>query len=495
MQSNVAEEPSAAEILAMDMGAMSSDPYAWVLYSFPWGQGELEKEQGPEPWQADLLKRVRDGLISYQGAIQEAVSSGHGIGKSALVAWLILWALSTYEDARGVVTANTGTQLTTKTWPELYKWHRLFIAKEWFTVTATSIYSSDPAHEKNWRFDAVPWSLIHTEAFAGLHNAGKRVVVIFDEASAIHDQIWEVSEGAMTDAETEILWFAFGNPTRNTGRFHACFHRLKHRWNHTQIDSRTVRLSDKKQIARWSEDYGENSDFFKVRVKGEFPNISDRQFIPSDLVEAARGRHIRPDQYDFAPVILSLDPAWTGGDEIVIGKRQGNAFSILAKYPRNDDDMVIAGYLAKYEDEHEADAVFIDQGFGTGIFSAGKQMNRKAWVLVSFASASSDSGFLNKRAEMWNLTKQWLRQGGAIPDDPQLAEELCSPEYIVRLDGKIVLESKDEMKKRGLGSPNRADALALTFAYPARRKTALEKMAAKYKDNDKSQLDSYNPLA
>lgn len=494
MQSNLAEQPTAAEILGMDMGAMSSDPYAWVLYSFPWGTGELEGSEGPEPWQADLLKRIRDGLISYQSAILEAISSGHGIGKSAVVAWIILWAMSTYEDCRGIVTANTGTQLMTKTWPELFKWHRLFIAKEWFVVTATSIYSSNSAHEKNWRFDAVPWSLIHTEAFAGLHNKGKRVVVIFDEASAIHDQIWEVSEGAMTDANTEIIWLAFGNPTRNTGRFYACFHRLKHRWNHNQIDSRTVRLSDKKQIEKWAEDYGDNSDFFKVRVKGEFPNVSDRQFIPSDLVEAARGRHLRPDQYEFAPVILSLDPAWTGGDEIVISKRQGNAFSILAKYPRNDDDFVIAGYLAKYEDEHLADAVFIDQGFGTGIFSAGKQMNRR-WMLVSFASKSADSGFLNKRAEMWNLAKQWLRQGGAIPDDAQLAEELCSPEYVVRLDGKIVLESKDDMKKRGLTSPNRADALALTFAYPVSKKSEIEKMAAKYKDKSKSQLDSYNPLA
>jgi len=486
----------ANELLYEDMGVYAEDPYGWVMYSFPWGEGELEKFEGPEPWQAELLKRIGAGLISYNDAILEAVSSGHGIGKSALVAWIILWSLSTFEDCRGVVTANTSIQLTTKTWPELYKWHRLFIARDWFVVTATSIYSSDPRHEKNWRFDAVPWSLIHTEAFAGLHNKGKRVVVVFDEASAIHDFIWEVSEGAMTDAETEIIWLAFGNPTRNIGRFHAAFHKLRHRWHNTQIDSRTVSLSDKNQIAKWAEDYGEESDFFKVRVKGEFPNISDRQFIPSDLVEAARGKHLQARQYEFAPVILSLDNAWTGGDEIVIGKRQGLAYTVLAKYARNDDDTVIAGYLAKFEDEHEADGVFIDLGYGTGVFSAGKLMNRK-WQLVSFGSQSNNAGFLNKRAEMWNSMKIWLKQGGAIPDDPRLVEELCGPEYIVRVDGKIVLESKEDMKKRGLPSPNRADALALTFAYPVTRKTPMQKMAAQYGPNKGMEFTKreYDPLA
>lgn len=460
------------EQLIVDLASFSRDPLGWVMYAFDWGQGELaDFPNGPEPWQRELLGRVRDGLITYTEAIREAVASGHGIGKSALVAWLILWAISTFEDTRGVVTANTATQLTTKTWPELYKWHRLFIAKHWFTVTATSIYSTDPEHEKNWRFDAVPWSLINTEAFAGLHNLGRRVVLIFDEASAIHDTIWEVSEGALTDEGTEILWFAFGNPTRKTGRFHACFHTLKHRWHHQQIDSRTVSLSNKTQIKQWEQDYGADSDFFKIRVTGEFPNTSDRQFIPSDIVEAARGRKLGDAQWTFAPVIISLDNAWTGGDEAVIWKRQGLASWKLGAYPRNDDDTVMAGYLARFEDEHKADAVFIDIGYGTGVFSAGKQMGRK-WTLVSFASHSNDEGFLNKRAEMWGLMKKWLQEGGAIPDDLQLVSELTGPEYVVKLNGKIVLESKDDMKKRGLSSPNRADALALTFAFPVRKKVS-----------------------
>lgn len=493
MTAQPASQPDVEEMLINDMGSFTNDPLGWVMYSFDWGQGELAEFDGPEDWQRDLLKRVGDGLIDYQDAIREAVASGHGIGKSALVAWLILWSLSTFEEARGVVTANTATQLTTKTWPELYKWHRLFIAKHWFTITATSIYSSDPEHEKTWRFDAVPWSLINTEAFAGLHNLHKRVVLIFDEASAIHDKIWEVAEGAMTDKDTEILWFAFGNPTRKSGRFHACFHNLKHRWAHDQIDARTVRFANKEQIKKWAEDYGENSDFFKIRVTGEFPMTSERQFISGESVEAARGRKLGDRQFMFAPVIIGVDNAWTGGDEIAIYKRQGLASWKLGVYPRNDDDTVIAGYLARFEDEHNADAVFIDLAYGTGVASIGKQLGRK-WQLIAFASASSDEQYLNKRVEMWGLMKEWLKEGGSIPDDPKLVEELTGPESFVTLKGKVAIESKDDMKARGLDSPNRADALALTFALPVKKKIPGVASRSQKLEFARGSRDDYNPL-
>lgn len=471
MQSNAVKKVDPEQQLRDDMGEMSQDPYAFVLYSFPWGEGDLENCQ-LEDWQSNLLKRVRDGLISYQDAIQEAIASGHGIGKSALVAWLILWAISTFEETRGIVTANTQLQLTTKTWPELSKWYNRFIAKHWFKLTATAIYSAIPKYEKTWRLDAVPWSRnkeMQTEAFAGLHNKGKRIIVIFDEASAIPDKIHEVTEGALTDADTEILWFMFGNPTRNTGRFHAAFHGLKHRWHHEQIDSRKVRISNKKQIAKWETDYKETSDFFKVRVKGEFPAVGDRQFISTALVDAARGKHLPIDSYNFAPVILTCDPSWTGSDELVIAKRQGLAFSILKVMAKNDDDTLVAGFLAGYEDEFNADAVFIDLGYGTGIYSAGKHMNRK-WILVSFGGESSKPGYANKRAEMYGDIRDWLKEGGALPDDAQLCEELPSVEADTRMNGEIILESKEDMKERGLASPNRADALALSFAFPVRKK-------------------------
>lgn len=464
----------------------SGDPLTFVEEGFPWGQGELAEHEGPDEWQILILSALRDGLITINEAIQIAVASGHGIGKSALVAWIILWAISTMEDTKGVVTANTENQLKTKTWAELAKWHRLFIGKDLFHYTATAIFSVDPDHEKTWRIDMVPWSERNTEAFAGLHNQGKRVLLVFDEASAIPDVIWEVSEGALTDKDTQIIWVAFGNPTRNAGRFHACFHRFRHRWISKQIDSRTVKITNKAQIQKWVDDYGEDSDFVKVRVRGQFPSASDRQFISSQIAEMGRGRHLRPEQYEFAPVIITLDNAWTGGDEVVIYKRQGLASRKLAVFPKNDNDMEIAGYLARFEDEHKADAVFIDQGYGTGVYSAGKTMGRR-WVLVSFAAASPDPGYLNLRAYMWGQVKKWLQEGGAYEDDQIMYNDLIGPEYEVRLDGKIKLESKQDMKDRGLPSPNRADALALTFAMPVQKKAYIHMSSMQTKTN-------YNPI-
>jgi len=336
-------------------------------------------------------------------------------------------------------------------------------------VQATSIASTDKEHSREWRANFVTWSKNNTEAFAGLHNEGKRILLIFDEASAIDDAVWEVAEGALTDANTEIIWIVFGNPTRNSGAFRECFRKNRHRWINRQIDSRDVEGTNKAQLAKMVEDHGEDSDIVKVRVRGMFPSLSAKQFIATDDVDAALGRHLRPEQYSFAAVILTCDPAWEGDDALVIGLRQGLYFRILRTIPKNDNDIQIANILANLEDEHNADAVFIDAGYGTGIASAGSTMGRD-WTLVWFASKPSDPGCLNKRAEMWKLTRDWLKEGGCLPDDKELYDDLINPETVARMDGKIQLESKADMKQRGLPSPNKADALALSFAFPVSKK-------------------------
>lgn len=468
-----------------------NDPYGFALYAFPWGEEgtELADYEGPDEWQTWLLKAVGEGLLTPNEAIQIAIASGHGIGKSCVVALLILWALSTMPNTKGVVTANTESQLRTKTWPEVGKWFGMMINKHWFKYTATAIHLNDPSPEKQkkWRMDCIPWSEHNTEAFAGLHNKGARILIIFDEASAVADKIWEVTEGALTDEDTQIIWCAFGNPTRSTGRFHACFTKYRHRWITRQIDSRTVKMTNKAQLQKWVDDYGIDSDFVKVRVRGIFPPTSDRQFIPTNSVDGARGKAIGEHQHSFAPVIIGVDPAWSGVDEIAIVMRQGLVAKVLATYRNVQDDMVIAGYVAQFEDQYKADGVFIDLGYGTGIQSAGKAMGRR-WTLVSFAAAPTKQGYLNKRAEMWGDVKDWLKEGGCLPDDPVLCEELCGPEYQVRLDGKIQLEGKEDMKKRGVASPNRADALCLTFAYPVSKKAALHRP-------EFADTSSYDPFA
>lgn len=456
------------------LGALTHDPLAFVYFAYPWGEPgtPLENMEGPDEWQIQILKDIGEQLKKgkdLQTAIQEAVASGHGIGKSALISWLIHFAISTHENTRGVVTANTEGQLRTKTWPELSKWHNMFIAKDLFTYTATAIFSSDKDYEKTWRIDAIPWSKNSPESFAGLHNQGNRILVLFDEASAIDDVIWEVTEGALTDANTEIIWCAFGNPTRNSGRFRECFRKYRDYWKTYQIDSRTVKISNKAKIEEWLEAYGEDSDFFKVRVRGVFPSASDLQFISTEIADKAQKQVYKPGQFDHLPTIIGVDPAWTGGDTLEIVMRNGYAMKCLATIEKNDDDMRMASLIAQFEDEYKADAVFIDQGYGTGIYSIGKSMGRK-WRLVAFGGKAPNDVYLNMRAYMWGEMKEWLKEGGSIPNEQGLYDDLIGPEAIIDKNGRIQLESKKDMKERGLPSPNKGDALALTFAFRVTKK-------------------------
>lgn len=462
-------------------GSLTYDPLTWSVKAYDWGYGELADYAGPRLWQRDVLGAIRDHLSDEATRFQPfraAVASGHGIGKSALIGMISNWGLSTCEDTRIIITANTDTQLRTKTSPEVGKWSRMSLTDSWFSVQSTSIASMEKGREKAWRADFVPWSEHNTEAFAGLHNKGKRIILIFDEASAIADKVWEVAEGALTDEGTEIIWIAFGNPTRNTGRFRECFRRFKHRWWTRQIDSRTVEGVNREELDRMVTDYGEDSDLVKVRVRGMFPSMSSRQFIADVDVAAAYGKGLNAGQYNFAPKIISVDPAWEGDDEFVIAIRQGLAFRILEKFAKNDNDLIAAAKVARWESEEQADAVFIDAGYGTGIVSAGQGMGRD-WVLVWFAGESSDPGCLNKRAQMWKDMRDWLKAGGAIPADPTLRDELQAPETVPRIDGKIQIEAKKDMKARGVPSPNRADALALTFAFPVAKRSPLDALRTK----------------
>jgi hypothetical protein len=454
-----------------DVGKFHADPLAFVLYAFPWGSGELSDHVGPDDWQRDTLTKIRDGLLTADEALRLAIASGHGIGKSALVAWLILWAMSTHEDTRGVVTANTDTQLRTKTWPELAKWNRLAITSFMFEVTATAIFSRQEGHEKNWRIDLVPWSERNVEAFAGLHNKGKRILLIFDEASAIPDIIWETAEGAMTDEGTQIIWFVAGNPTRNTGRFRECFGRYRHRWTTMQIDSRTARMANKKQLQQWVDDYGEDSDFVRVRVRGVFPRAGNAQFIPSDITEAAQKRETFDDLG--APVVIGVDVARFGSDESVIRVRVGrDARTIKPRKFRGVDTMQLAAYVVEDITKYSPDAVFIDgNGVGGGVVDRLRSLGYRVTEVQFGAKAANVLDYVNKRAECWGRMKSWLSDEGAIdPHDLDLATDLTAVEYGYDSNNRLQLEKKEDMAKRGLASPDNGDALALTFAEQVSRR-------------------------
>jgi len=469
--------------LAEDIGSFTADPYGFVMYNWPWGVPgtPLAKEQGPEDWQRDILDQVGAGVLNPQEAIRVAVASGHGIGKSALVAWLTIWAVATCPDARGVVTANTDTQLRTKTWAELSKWHRMGLVSSWFTVTATAIYSADPNHEKTWRIDAVPWSLTNPEAFAGLHNKGRRVIVVFDEGSTIADPIWETAEGAMTDADTEIIWAVFGNPTRNSGRFAECFpgKRFAHRWISRQIDARNVGRANKTQAEQWVADYGEDSDFVRVRVRGVFPRGGTLQFIPGDIVQSAMKRDVPP-PLPTDPLVWGVDVARFGDDESVVYFRKGRDGREKAPLrKRGLDTMALAGLVAEMAATEKPRAIFVDMGgVGGGVVDRLNQLGVPHVFGINFGAGADSSHtrkngvqpdgtlYANKRAEMWGKAKEWMATGGAIADDRELEAQLTGVEYGFNAHNEILLEKKEDMKKRGLVSPDIADALALTFACP-----------------------------
>lgn len=466
--------PDVIEALA----EFSQDPYGFVLFAFPWGEPgtELENYAGPQVWQIQVLRELGEGLITLDEAIQIARTSGHGIGKSALVAWIILWAISTFEDTKGVVTANTENQLKTKTWAEVSKWHRLFIARSYFKMTATALFAADPLHERTWRIDMVPWSERNTEAFAGLHNQGKRILVIFDEGSAIPDVIWEVTEGALTDMNTEIIWAVFGNPTRNKGRFRECFEggRFAHRWQSAAIDSRTVPISNKAQFQKWIDDYGEDSDFVRVRVRGLFPRVDAESFISHELATGATERELFPQG---GCVVLGVDVGRFGDDPSCIYPRCGrDAITRPVEIHYGDDTMTLAGKVAAAFLRHGATICMVDEGgVGGGVVDRLRQL-RIPVIGVDFGSkpdgfAGDGVKYANKRAEIWGATRDWLATG-SIPnmltgENVTLIDELTAPTYSLTAKEAIQLESKKEMRARGVASPNVADALACTFAYPS----------------------------
>lgn len=303
-------------------------------------------------------------------------------------------------------------------------------------------------------------------------------VCMWSGNSAISDKIWEVAEGALTDADTEIIWIAFGNPTRNTGRFRACFSRYRHRWVTRQIDNRKVEGTNVAAMQNLIDDYGEDSDFVRVRIKGEFPRAGTQQFIPSDIVEEAT--HREPSSTLMDPLILGVDCARSlEEDQSVLCVRRGrDARSVPWVKIRTRDTMVIADHIVKMQMLHHFDAIFIDGGsIGGGVIDYLRRLGYNNVIEVQFAAAADKSlqtgegviGYANKRAEMWGAMRDWLK-GGAIPDDSDLVSALTSVNYIAdRVLNKkevILLEKKSDMKKRGLCSPDEADALAVTFFMP-----------------------------
>jgi hypothetical protein len=266
------------------------------------------------------------------------------------------------------------------------------------------------------------------------------------------------------------MFFAWGQPERNTGHFfEICFGRERDRWNHRRVDSRNSRFTNKTLIEEWRRDYGEDSDWFRVRVLGLPPRASELQFIDQDRVNEAQKRV--PQTLRDDPLIYGVDVSGGGSAWTVAYPRRGKDARTLPRVrltgeqsrERNVIVAKLADILSDPRPDHLVVAMFIDSAFGSPIVERLQVLGFRNVHEVNFGSASHNPHQLNMRAYMWSQMKDWLVTG-AIPDDTQLEVQLTGPGYHINRSNKLVIESKQDMASRGMASPDDADALALTFA-------------------------------
>ena len=465
---------------------IKDDPLNFVRYIFPWNQEgtPLADFSGPRRWQEKILRDVgnhirKNETMDLPEMYRLAVASGRGIGKSALVAWLILWMLSTRLGSTIIVTANTEQQLRSRTWAELGKWLTLAINGHWFVKTATSLKPqqwyeelliSDLKIDTGYYYaQAQLWSEENPDAFAGVHSSAG-VCLIMDEASGIPSPIYSVSEGFFTEPTKNRFWFSFSNPRRNSGPFYDSFHSKRSFWNTEQIDSREVEETDKQLFQKMLEQYGEDSTVARVEVLGQFPNVDDDTVIPIELARAAVDRDVSLTASE--PIVWGLDIARFGPDQSALCIRQGNTVFEIKTF-KSMDLMQLCGAIKNIYDSateiNKPSEILVDViGLGSGVVDRLAEQGLPVRGINVAESPASKKNYLNLRAELWFSIKDWLtRRDCRLPNDDELIAELVSPMYSYTSSGKIKIEAKEAMKKRGIKSPDKADALALTMASSA----------------------------
>ena len=381
---------------------------------------------------------------------------------SALTSWLIHFIMSTRPHCKGVITANTYIQLSKKSWSELAKWKKLAINGHWFEYhnSAGNLSYYHPEHKESWAVTGQSCARENSESFAGLHCSHSTPFFIMDEASAIPPEIFEVAQGGLTDGQS--MMFLFGNPTRSTGFFADTFGKLRHRWVNYHVDSRTARMTNKTLINEWIQDYGEDSDFVRVRVKGQFPRVGDSQFISNEAVEMAMQREVEPNDAD--PIVIGVDVARFGDDSSVIVVRHGRKLLTIKKY-RELDLMTFTNKVIEAINDFAPHTVFVDgAGLGAGVIDRLRQLSYRCIEVQAGSRPLDPEKFTNLRAEMWWKMRDWLETADIPEDAQELMYELTGIEYGYDERMRVKLEKKSDMKKRGLPSPDEADSLAISFA-------------------------------
>ena len=470
----IAAQPDSIHI-AEEVMQFHDDPLGFVRWAYPWGEpGELEGEPGPDENQTlflhDLGCEVRRRKFNGTDPVmpvQMACSSGHGTGKSVMGAWIADWILSTRPNSIGTVTANTYPQLESRTWAAIQRWTRMCITGHWFHIRNKGIYHRD--FPEVWKVVAQTCKEENSQSFAGQHASTSTSWYMFDEASHVPDGVWDVALGGLTDGEP--MFFCWGQPAKKSGRFYeVCFGRFRDRWNVRLIDSRKSRFTNKEYIAQLIADYGEDSDFVRVRVKGEAPRAGDLQFIDQDRIDAAKRRNVASFPDD--PLVAGMDVSGGGQAWNVVWFRRGlDARSIPPIRIPGEHSQERSAILARLAEVladrrlgRQVSMLFVDSAYGAPYVERLKQMGYDNVMEVNFGGPSPDRHQANMRAFMWQKMKDWLERGAIPADDAVLETDLTAPGSHLNRSDQLVLESKEAMAKRNVASPDSGDALALTFA-------------------------------
>ena len=460
------------------IAALADDPLEFVRLAYPWGRAgtELEAYDGPDIWQREVLEEIGRQVRAHRfdgvhpvAPIRFAVSSGRGIGKGALTGMITDWIMSTRRNAIGTVTANTNDQLQEKTWAAIRIWTKRCITARWFEMNSSALWRK--GFREAWKCTPTSCAPENAEAFRGQHNATSTSFIIFDEASGIHDEIYAAAEGGLTDGEP--MMFLFGNPTRNTGKFHrVVFGSDRERWTTRVIDARTCKMPNQAFINEWLEDHGEEGDFFRVEVRGLPPNADEYQYI--DHARIAQAQTNMPYTVADEPLIAGVDVSGGGASMTVCMFRRGldaraiRPIVLTGAQTIAHERQLVVDMLANALNEHPVTAMFVDAAFGAPIVVRLREMGFKHVHEVNFGGTSADPHAENARAAMWKRLKEWLPKGAIDHQDHKLASDLKAPGFHLSKRNKLVLEGKDSIHHRGVASPDRADALALTFAMPVR---------------------------
>ncbi len=415
----------------------------------------------PEPWQAEALRTIAE-------FDRLAVKSGHGVGKSAFLAWLILWWLLTHYPAVIPCTANTATQLNDVLWREVDKWHRRMPEgfRRLIEVKSDRVEFTEDAKQC---FAVARTARKETpEAFQGYHS--ENLLFIVDEASGVDDVIFEVGKGSMSTRGAKTVMT--GNPTRPQGYFYNAFHQMRAFWKCQTVACSTSSQVSEQYIAECLEEYGPDSNMFRVRVLGEFPIEGDDILVPLHLVESAVGRDI--ESLAGQEVRWGLDVARFGSDRTALAKRCGNELLEPVKWWAGKDTMQVAGIVVNEFNnaKRKPDMIAVDAiGIGAGVADRLKENGLPAVAVNVSELPAVGEKFMRVRDEIWWGAREWFQTLQVkIPRDDRLIGELTLPKYSFTSGGKVKIESKDEVRKRTAkssstmgNSPDIADAFVLTF--------------------------------